>query len=383
MVNIKMDKWYVADSSTPHIGFSGENRTEDVYITPSEMQEYTYTAEILNGGQIIVVPLSKVVYGGVDALHALLTSGQIGAAGTAKMQIVARRSGGSDMVVVKKSNVFAVSIGESINAGDAYADMPASAFEQYVTAAGESADKAKEYAEVAQNESKTSGENATRAGEHANAAKEAAGKAAASESNARQAAEDAQRYATSDYALQAKSWAVGGTGKRTGEDTDNAKYYAGMAKDHASSAGKSESNAKGSAASASESSKNAGEYSLRARSAAEAAEKSSSAAGKSAVAAGESAKAAADSAKTAGASEANAVESAKAAADSEKKASASKEAAGKSAEAAADSKTAAGKSEEAAAKSAQAAKDYAASIEYRFGIDPVSGLPAIMKYEEE
>lgn len=163
MVNIKMDKWYVADSATPHIGFSGENRTEDVYITPSEMQEYTYTAEILNGGQIIVVPLSKVVYGGVDALHALLTSGQIGAAGTAKMQIVARRSGGSDMVVVKKSNVFAVSIGESINAGDAYADMPASAFEQYVTAAGESADKAKEYAEASgryAGEAKASAESA-------------------------------------------------------------------------------------------------------------------------------------------------------------------------------------------------------------------------------
>lgn len=151
------------------------------------------------------------------------------------------------------------------------------------------------------------------------------------------------------------------------------------AKDATAAAKAAESSAKN----ASESSKSAGEYSLRARSAAEAAEKSNSAAGESAVAAGESAKAAADSAKTAGASEENALASEKAAADSEKKASASKEAAGKSAEAAADSKTAAGKSEEAAAKSAQAAKDYAASIEYRFGIDPVSGLPAIMKYEEE
>lgn len=94
---------------------------------------------------------------------------------------------------------------------------------------------AKSSAEVAQSESKTSGENATQAREHASAAKEAAGKAAASESNARQAAEDARQYATSDYALQAKSWAIGGTGKRTGEDTDNAKYYAGMAKDYAAS----------------------------------------------------------------------------------------------------------------------------------------------------
>ena len=30
---------------------------------------------------------------------------------------------------------------------------------------------------------------------------------------------------SSDYALLSKSYAVGGTGIRTGEDTDNAKYY--------------------------------------------------------------------------------------------------------------------------------------------------------------
>ncbi len=37
--------------------------------------------------------------------------------------------------------------------------------------------------------------------------------------------DEAEKFATSDYALEAKSYAIGGTGTREGEDTDNAKYY--------------------------------------------------------------------------------------------------------------------------------------------------------------
>lgn len=43
--------------------------------------------------------------------------------------------------------------------------------------------------------------------------------------NAKYYKEQAERYATSDYALEAESYAKGGTGYRPDEDTDNAKYY--------------------------------------------------------------------------------------------------------------------------------------------------------------
>lgn len=49
-------------------------------------------------------------------------------------------------------------------------------------------------------------------------AETAASNAAISEANAR-------AYASSDYVKQARSWAVGGTESREGEDTDNSKYY--------------------------------------------------------------------------------------------------------------------------------------------------------------
>lgn len=41
---------------------------------------------------------------------------------------------------------------------------------------------------------------------------------------------------SSEYATESKSWAKGGTGKRQGEDTDNAKYYAEQAKESADKA---------------------------------------------------------------------------------------------------------------------------------------------------
>jgi len=46
-----------------------------------------------------------------------------------------------------------------------------------------------------------------------------------------------------NFAKEAKSWAVGGTGTRSGEDTDNAKYYANEAHDSEINAASSESNA--------------------------------------------------------------------------------------------------------------------------------------------
>ncbi len=72
------------------------------------------------------------------------------------------------------------------------------------------------------------------------AAESAAEQAAASAQEAAEEAEQAGNSAQSSgenagaaerWSRTAESWAVGGTGTRTGEDTDNAKYYASQAKD--------------------------------------------------------------------------------------------------------------------------------------------------------
>ena len=93
------------------------------------------------------------------------------------------------------------------------------------------------------------------------AAETAAQNAAASEANAAahkdnaaasatQAAEKASESA--HYAEQSQSWAVGGTGKRNGEDTDNSKYYAGQSQTSAQSASSSMTQASTFAANAAE-----------------------------------------------------------------------------------------------------------------------------------
>lgn len=66
-------------------------------------------------------------------------------------------------------------------------------------------------------------------------------------------------YATNvdAFAKEAKSWAVGGTGTRQGEDTDNSKYYSQAAHDSEINAAASESNAATSEANASSSESNA------------------------------------------------------------------------------------------------------------------------------
>ena len=68
-------------------------------------------------------------------------------------------------------------------------------------------------------------------------------------------------------AQEAESWAVGGTGTRDGEDTDNAKYYAGEAAQSAADALASQEAAGDSEAAAAESAQAAGESAAQAQSA--------------------------------------------------------------------------------------------------------------------
>lgn len=88
--------------------------------------------------------------------------------------------------------------------------------------------------------------------EYINNAKSAA---ALSETNAKTSETNAKTSETNaaNSDAEAESWAVGGTGTRTGEDTDNAKYYSQQAKSSASGAESSASKATSHATSAAES----------------------------------------------------------------------------------------------------------------------------------
>lgn len=101
------------------------------------------------------------------------------------------------------------------------------------------------------------------------------------------------------FAKEAKSWAVGGTGSREGEDTDNAKYYAGQAKQSAQDAAGSAGAAEASAEAAKDSENASGASAGAAASSAAAAASSAGAASQSASAASGSAGSAAGSAQEA------------------------------------------------------------------------------------
>ena len=86
----------------------------------------------------------------------------------------------------------------------------------------------------------------------ANTASTAANTATAQAAIATQAANTAAGYAQNvdNFAKTAKSWAVGGTGTRQGEDTDNSKYYSQQAHDSEINAAASETAAAASEANA-------------------------------------------------------------------------------------------------------------------------------------
>ena len=109
--------------------------------------------------------------------------------------------------------------------------------------------------------------------------------------------------AVSAYAKEAKSWAVGGTGSRDGEDTDNAMYYAQQAAASASAASDAETKAEESAEAAAASAQSSADN-------AEAAQSAMENAGDSAVSAQNSAQAAAGSAEEAQEAKASALQSA-------------------------------------------------------------------------
>ena len=98
-------------------------------------------------------------------------------------------------------------------------------------AAAQSAESASASAQTAQSASRNAGTAASTASSAASTASTAAEAASGSASQASAAAAAAAQSAASVDGINktAQSWAVGGTGTRPGEDTDNAKYWAKQA----------------------------------------------------------------------------------------------------------------------------------------------------------
>lgn len=131
----------------------------------------------------------------------------------------------------------------SINASVTQATNSATAASSSASGAGESANRASSSATLS--ESYAKGGTGTRTGEDSDNAKfysqqasTSATAAATSESNAAKSATSASTSAenASTNATLAESYTKGGTGKRDGEDSDNAKYYKDLAKSYAESA---------------------------------------------------------------------------------------------------------------------------------------------------
>ena len=211
------------------------------------------------------------------------------------------------------------------------------------------------------------------------AAQTAAGNASTSETNAGTYRDQAQTAATNSAfsaseadakATLSQSWAIGGTGTRTGEDTNNSKYfsqrastYATSAQGYSNSAMEQADSAEASAASALQSASNAEQSKNAAAQSKSDAATSAQQSAASASAASQSASESEESKAAAASSASSASGSASAAAASEQSALESKNAASASAQAASASATAAAASQASAAESNTAAQSAAARAE--------------------
>ena len=156
---------------------------------------------------------------------------------------------------------------ENFNAtATASAAAYASAAADSATAAAESETKAKGYKETVEQAINDASTIVSNAQTYANAAEssknDASGYASAASTSASQAATSAGQassYATGvqAYAIEAKSWAEGGTGTRVDEETTNCEYYANAAHTSEINAATSESNAATSETNAATSERNA------------------------------------------------------------------------------------------------------------------------------
>ena len=143
----------------------------------------------------------------------------------------------------------------------------ASAAASHASSAANSAESATNSADAAEKSSKAAKTSETNAAGSATAAASSKNEAAASAANAAASSGEAKSSSASaaSSAETAKSWAIGGTGTRAGEDTDNAKYYAGTAKASADAASGHSSTAAAKASDAASSASNAADSAAAAK----------------------------------------------------------------------------------------------------------------------
>ena len=135
----------------------------------------------------------------------------------------------------KTSKITVANYNSNANAtAKSYAEASATSASEAAT----SVENATEQAESAQASASAASESATAASASKDSASEYATNAAAQADNAKSYASEASTSANNastsatnanDYAITSKSWAVGGTSTRDGEDTNNAKYWSQVA----------------------------------------------------------------------------------------------------------------------------------------------------------
>lgn len=135
----------------------------------------------------------------------------------------------------KTSKITVANYNSNANAtAKSYAEASAASASEAAT----SVENATEQAESAQASASAASESATAASASKDSASEYATNAAAQADNAKSYASEASTSANNastsatnanDYAITSKSWAVGGTSTRDGEDTNNAKYWSQVA----------------------------------------------------------------------------------------------------------------------------------------------------------
>ena len=135
----------------------------------------------------------------------------------------------------KTSKITVANYNSNANAtAKSYAEASAASASEAAT----SVENATEQAESAQAFASAASESATAASASKDSASEYATNAAAQADNAKSYASEASTSANNastsatnanDYAITSKSWAVGGTSTRDGEDTNNAKYWSQVA----------------------------------------------------------------------------------------------------------------------------------------------------------
>lgn len=168
---------------------------------------------------------------GIDANAQIATEKAAAASASAAAARNSATSAGESAAAAASSATAAASSATAAKASEDAAAGSATNASASATSAGKSASAASEKASDAARSASAAATSAQTAQSEASAASAAAEAASGSASQAQASAASAAKSAASVDGINktAQSWAVGGTGAREGEDTNNAKYWAKQA----------------------------------------------------------------------------------------------------------------------------------------------------------